>query len=374
MISRVALYIGGLLGPFGSGIVAAMLPELSGSFAVSQGDAAASLTVYLLPFAIVMLVSGSLGERWGPGRSIRVAYAGYAIVALLAAVAPWFWLFQVSRALQGVANAFTTPLLLAKLAAVTPKDRLGRALGTYGAMQAVGQTSAPLVGGIAAEGAWQWAFVGLAAVAAVLAISPLPGESHDGSPRPPAALRDAWRASVLMIGGVAFVSWACLAGLPFLVSFRLDDAFALSPGARGLVLTAYGVAGVLGARLIGAAADRFAQRMIVCAGLLVAAFSVGSIGLVGWLPLVVAAWAIGGICGQLILVGIHATVLTGGASGRGAIISVVTALRFLGMSAAPAAFTGAYRSDAALGFLLPAALLVLAIPVVAVWWPHDDPG
>ncbi|MEV0700964.1 MFS transporter [Saccharopolyspora sp. NPDC050389] len=374
MNARVALYIGGLLGPFGGGVVSAMLPELSHGFGVSQGIAATSLTVYLLPFAIVMLVSGSLGERWGMSRSIRVAYAGYAAVALLAAVAPWFWLFQTSRALQGIANAFTTPLLLAKLAAVTPKERLGRALGTYGAMQAIGQTSAPLVGGLAAEGAWQWAFVGLAAIAAALAISPLPADSRDGAAQRPAALRDAWRKSVLLTGGVAFVAWACLAGLPFLVSFRLDDAFALSPGARGLVLTAYGVAGAVGARLTGGAVDRFGQRAIVCVGLLFAALAVGAVGLVSWLPAVAVAWAVGGVCGQLILVGIHATVLTGGAGGRGGIISVVTALRFLGMSAAPAAFTGLYRHDAALGFLLPAALLVLTIPVVAVWWPRKTPG
>jgi MFS family permease len=372
--ARVSLYIGGFLGPFGGGVVAAMLPELSGSFAVSQGIAATSLTVYLLPFAIVMLVSGSLGERWGMSRSIRVAYAGYAVVALLAAVAPWFWLFQVSRGLQGIANAFTTPLLLAKLAAGTPKDRLGRALGTYGAMQAIGQTSAPLVGGLAAEGAWQWAFVGLAAVAAVLAISPLPRDPRDGATQRSAALRDAWRPSVLLIGGVAFVAWASLAGLPFLVSFRLDDAFSLSPGARGLVLTAYGVAGAIGARLTGGAVDRFGNRAVVCAGLFFAALAVGSIGLAAWLPAVAVAWAIGGVCGQLILVGINATVLIGGTSGRGGIISVVTALRFLGMSAAPAAFTGLYRLDAAAGFLVPAALLALTIPVVAVWWPREDAG
>ncbi|WP_190813109.1 MFS transporter [Saccharopolyspora pogona] len=374
MNARVALHIGGLLGPFGGGVVSAMLPELSRSFAVSQGIAATSLTVYLLPFAIVMLVSGSLGERWGMSRSIRIAYAGYVVVALLAAFAPWFWLFQTSRALQGIANAFTTPLLLAKLAAVTPKERLGRALGTYGAMQAIGQTSAPLVGGLAAEGSWQWAFVGLAAAAAALAISPLPADSRDGAAQRPASLLDAWRISVLLTGGVAFVAWACLAGLPFLVSFRLDDAFSLSPGARGLVLTAYGVAGAIGARLTGGAVDRYGQRAVVCVGLLFGALAVAPIGLVAWLPAVAVAWAVGGVCGQLILVGIHATALTGGASGRGGTISVVTALRFLGMSAAPAAFTGLYRYDAALGFVLPAALLALTIPVVAVCWPRQTSG
>ncbi|GAA0527636.1 MFS transporter [Saccharopolyspora subtropica] len=370
MSPRLALYLGGLLGPFGGGVVSAMLPELSTSFGVSQGAAASSLTAYLLPFALVMLVSGGLGERWGPARSIRVAYAGYAVAALLAAVAPWFWLFQTSRALQGVANAFTTPLLLAKLAAVTPKERLGRAMGTYGAMQAIGQTTAPLVGGLAAEGAWQWAFVGLSVVAAVLAISPLPADSPAPA-APPPSLRSAWRASTLLTGGVAFVVWACSAGLPFLVSFRLDDAFALSPGARGLVLTAYGLAGVAGARLTGAAVDRFGRRTAVCAGLALAAVAIGSIGLLTWLPLVVVAWAVSGVCGQLVLVGVHATVLSGGGR-RGGDISVVTALRFLGMSAAPGLFTGLYRHDAALGFLVPAALLALTIPVVAVWWPRPE--
>jgi ACDE family multidrug resistance protein len=362
-VRSAALYIGGLLGPFGAGVVSSMLPELSGTFGVSQSTAATSLTAYLLPFALVMLVSGTLGERWGPMRTIRVAYAGYVVVAVLAAVAPWFWLFQVSRGLQGVANAFTTPLLLTKLAAITPKERLGRTLGLYAAVQSIGQTSAPLVGGLAAEGSWRWAFAGIAVVAAVLTASPLPPDER--SPEQPPRLRDAWQPVVVWSGIVIFVAWACLAGLPFLVAFRADDAFALGPGARGLVLTAFGLAGFVTARLIGVAADRFGPRFAVCLGLLFGAVAVGVIGVVGSLPLVVVAWAAAGVCGQLILVGINALVLGGGPNGRGGAISVVTALRFLGMSASPAAFTGVYRHDPALGFLLPGALLAVTTPLLA---------
>ncbi|WP_243770130.1 MFS transporter [Amycolatopsis acidicola] len=240
MISRAALYLGGLLGPFGAGVVSSMLPELGASFGVSESTAATSLTAYLLPFALTMLVSGTLGERWGPARTIRFAYAGYVLVALLAVVAPWFWLFQLSRGMQGVCNAFTTPLLMTKLAAITPKERLGRALGTYGAMQSIGQTSAPLVGGLAAEGSWQWAFAGIAAVAAVLTASPLPA---DEARQDRVRLRDAWRPAVLWTGSMIFLAWAALAGLPFLVAFRLDDLFGLSPGMRGLALTAFGAPG-----------------------------------------------------------------------------------------------------------------------------------
>lgn len=367
MNARIALYVGGLLGPFGGGVVAAMLPELGGTYGVSPGFAAGSMTAYLLPFALVMLVSGNLAERWGIGRSIRWAYVGYVVASLLAALAPTFWVFQIARALQGVANAFTTPLLLAKIGEDTPKTHLGRALGTMGAMQALGQTTAPLVGGLAAESAWQLAFVGLAAVAAVLALSPLPPEPAESNRRP-SALREAWHPVVLLAGGVCFVAWMSSAGLPFLVSLRLDDAFGLSSGARGLVLTGYGIAGAVAARLTGSAVDRLGARAMLSTGLLLAALVVGSVGVLTYLPLVVAVWAVAGVCGQLILVGINSTVLAR-AEGGGA-ISVVTAWRFLGMAAAPAVFTAPYRHDPALGFAIPALLLLLTIPVVAVFWPR----
>ncbi|MPY80839.1 MAG: MFS transporter [Actinophytocola sp.] len=370
MNTKAALYIGGLLGPFGGGVVVAMLPELGASFAVSPALAASSLTAYLLPFALVMLVSGTLGERWGLSRSIRIAYLVYVLAALLSIVAPWFWLFQVSRGLQGAANAFTTPLLLTKLAAITPAHRLGRAVGTFGAMQAIGQTSAPLIGGLAAEASWRWAFAGIAVVALALTASPLPSDTPTTPMSIAATLRNTLRPVVRWPIGAAMLLGTCLAGLPFLVAFRLDDAFALSPSLRGTVLTAYGVAGILGARFIGGAADRFGARAAVSGGLLLGGLTIGVIALSGSLPLVAAAWALAGLGTQLGLIGVNTTALAGDDATRSSAISVVTSARFLGMAAAPAAFTGLYRTEPALGFLLPAALLVLAIPAVAARWPR----
>jgi ACDE family multidrug resistance protein len=364
VIGRAPLYLGGMLGPFGAGVVAAMLPELSRTFGVSTAAAATSLTAYLLPFALVMLISGTLGERWGPSRAIRCAYLAYLVVALAAALAPWFWLFQVSRGLQGVANAFTTPLLLTKLAATAPRERLGRTLGTYGALQSIGQTSAPLIGGLAAEGSWRWAFAGIAALSALLAVSPLPPDRP--LPGEPARLREAFRPGVLFAGVVIFTASACMIGLTFLVALRLDDLFRLGPGMRGLTLTASGVAGFVTARLAGALSDRLGPRVAVGTGLLIGAVAVAAIGVSRSLPVLVGAWALAGVCGQLVLVGINAAVLTGETSGRGGAISVVTALRFLGMAAAPAAFTGLYRHDPVLGFFVPAVIVALTVPLAAL--------
>jgi len=367
--TKAALYVGGLLGPFGGGVVAAMLPELGASFAVSPGLAASTLTVYLLPFALIMLVAGPVAERWGLSRAIRVAYAVYVLAALLSVVAPWFWLFQGSRVLQGAANAFTTPLLLTKLAAITPPNRLGRAVGTFGAMQALGQTSAPLVGGLAAEASWRLAFLGIAVVALALTASPLPPDIGAGQTSIATSMRDALRPRVRWPVGAAVLAGGCLAGTLFLVAFRVDDAFAVSPSLRGAVLTTYGIAGMLGARLVGGFSDRFGPRAAVGGGLLLGGATLTGIALTESLPLLAAAWALAGLGTQLMLVGINTTALTGDHTGRSGAISVVTSARFLGMAAAPAAFTGLYRHDPALGFLLPAALLVLAVPAVAARWP-----
>jgi MFS family permease len=171
---------------------------------------------------------------------------------------------------------------------------------------------------------------------------------------------------VLWTGGLIFLAWACLAGLPFLVAFRLDDEFALDPAVRGLVLTAFGVAGFVTARPVGAASDRFGPRVAICTGLLFGAVAVAAIGIFPALPVLVAAWALGGVCGQLILVGVNSSVLAGEEADRSGDISVVTALRFLGMAASPAAFTGLYRADPVLGFLAPAAVLALAFPLAAL--------
>jgi MFS family permease len=338
-----------------------MLPELGASFGTSAGAASVSLTAYLLPFAAVMLVSGTLGERWGRRRTVVVAYLGYVVASLACALAATLPLFLAARALQGVANAFTTPLLLAALAATAAPGRLGRSLGWFGSLQALGQTSAPLVGGFAAELDWRYAFVGTAAVALVLAvvgIPPQPGTSG----RPP-SLRTAWRRDVLRIGLVAAIGWGCLSGLGFLVALRLEDEFAATAGTRGLVLTGLGVAGLLTARLVGSLVDRVGPRRCVLIGAGLGGVLVVGVGLAPVLWLVAVLWTVGGVATQLVLVGVNALVLGSSAGNPGGSMSTVQAVRFGGGGLAPVAVTPLYAADPVAGFLLPAALLLVAVPL-----------
>lgn len=362
-LARAGLYAGGFIGPFAGAVPVSMLPELGADFGVSAGAASASLTAYLVPFAVLTLFSGTLGTRWGARRSVRTAYLAYLAGSVLCAVAPWWPLFLGARVVQGAANAFTTPLLLAAIATRTPSDRLGRSLGIFGSLQAAGNTTAPLLGGLAAEVSWRLAFLGVALVAIGLTAAGLPRESS----RPvgeQVRLRSAMRPSVLLIGLVGLVGWGCLGGLSFLVAFRLEDVFGLGAGARGVLLTGFGVFGLLSAWLVGRLIDRIGGRRAALVGSVAGAVPVALVGLLPWLPAVAALWTVAGVAGQFVLVGVNSLVLSDRGANMAGAVSVVQAFRFFGAALAPVAFTPLYHATPAASFLLPAALLLVASPVV----------
>jgi MFS family permease len=360
-LARGGLYAGGFLGPFGGSVVTSMLPELGGDFGVSTDATSSTITAYFVPFAVLMLFSGTLGARWGQRRSVLGAYLVSFAGSTLCAVATAFPVLLVGRGVQGVANSFTTPLLLATIAATTPRGRLSRSLGLFASLQAAGQTSGPLLGGLAAEATWRLAFVGVGVAALALALVGLP-DMPDRGPTEVVRLRSAWRPEVMRAAAVAFVGWGCLGGLTFLVAFRADDGFGLSSGARGLLLTAFGLVGMCTAGFVGHLVARIGGRRGALIGTVAGAVPVALIGVAPWVGAVAVLWALSGFCAQFVQVGLNTLVLTSEDNPAGA-VSVVQAFRFIGASAAPIAFTPVYHYSSALGFLAPAVLLAVTAPV-----------
>lgn len=338
-----------------------MLPELGGAFGITAATASVSVTAYLLPFAAVMLVSGTLGERWGRRRTVVGAYLVYIVASLACVLATTLPLFLAARALQGAANAFTTPLLLVALAGAVAPARLGRALGWFGSLQAAGQTSAPLLGGLAAEFDWRLAFLAVAAVSVLLAVVGIPSAAARSGPRP--RLRTALRPAVLRLGLAAAIGWGCIGGLNFLVALRLEDHFGLSAAGRGLVLTGLGAAGLLSAPLVGRGVDRVGARLSVLLGAGLGAAVVAGVGLAPTVWAVIVIWLLGGPATQLVLVGVNALLLGSAGTNPGGSMSVVQAVRFGGTAVVPVAIPPVYHADPLAAFLIPAALLAVVVPV-----------
>jgi predicted MFS family arabinose efflux permease len=218
---------------------------------------------------------------------------------------------------------------------------------------------------------WRYAFVASAVVAGVLAVVGLPALVTDRGTAEGSTvtLRSAFRPVVLWIGLAGFLGWGCLGGLGFLVSFRAQDAFGLSAGGRGVLLTVFGVAGMLTARLVGHLVDRWGGRWAVSLGMTAGAALLAGVGLVPSAIAAGALWALCGVASQLVLVGVNSLALSDGTNPGGA-VSVVQACRFLGAAVTPAAFTPLYHAGALLAFLLPAGLLVAGTPSVLVRRPR----
>jgi MFS family permease len=357
-VSRTPLYIGGFLGPFGGAIIAVLIPELQGAFDASTGAVAAAIPAYLGPFAVLQLVSGTIGERLGRRRVVRAGYVAYALASVGAAVAPGIGAFLAFRAAQGSANAFLTPLLLAGLAEITPVERLGRTIGTFAAIQTAAVATSPLCGGVAGALDWRIAFIAPAAVALALTAFP-PPNLRRGAGLGPVRFRAVLTRRVGLLSAAAFAGYAGITGIAFLVALRSSDAFGLGPTTRGVLLAGFGVAGMVFGRPAGGTVDRLGRVPVILAGAASCAVLVAALGVAPSPPLLALLWVAAGAGSTLVWAGLNTLTVEAVPDNRAGATSVVSAFKFAGNAAAPLMWLPLYHLDARLGFVAAAAVAAL---------------
>jgi MFS family permease len=347
-LGRAALYAGGFLGPFGGGVVTVLIPDLRDALDTTTAGASAALTAYLIPFALLQLVSGTIGERIGLARTVRVAYIAYAItsvgVALTTALAP----FLALRGAQGAANAFTTPLLVTALADITPRATLGRAMATFAAVQTVGIVLAPLIGGFAGAIDYRLAFIVPAIAALALAVAPLPQHRRDHKTTP--TLRSALTQRTRLLSGFAFAAYMSTVGLGFLVALRSADKFGLGAESRGLLLAGFGFAGMLAGRPIGNLIDRRGPRDSLLLGAMASAVVIPLVGLAPTVALLGLSWAAAGVASQMVWATVYTFAVDAAPDNRAGAVSIVGACRFAGNALAPVVWLPLFTTHAWLPF------------------------
>lgn len=165
---------------------------------------------YLVTLASLILLGGSLGDRFGRRRVFQIGLVWFAVASLVCAVAPNVGLLVAARALQGVGGALLTPGSLAILEASFAAGDRAKAIGAWSGLAGVSTAIGPLVGGwLVDSGSWRLIFLlNLPLIAATLVIAArhVP-ESSD----PQAARQLDVAGAVLAAGGLGLTTWALIA-------------------------------------------------------------------------------------------------------------------------------------------------------------------
>ncbi|MCL7428829.1 MFS transporter [Streptomyces sp. YS415] len=169
-----------------STVVNVALPRIGEDLDANLSALQWTVNAYMLALAGLILLGGSLGDRYGRRRIFVIGVIWFAVASLLCGLAPNAEILIAARALQGVGGALLTPGSLALIQASFHPDDRGRAVGLWSGFGGVGAAVGPFLGGWLVDGpGWRWVFllnVPLALLCVPVALRHVP-ESGGGTSR-----------------------------------------------------------------------------------------------------------------------------------------------------------------------------------------------
>ena len=151
-------------------IVNVALPTIGRELHASTGSLQWVLSGYLLTLASLILLGGSLGDRFGRRRVFVLGAGLFAAASLLCAIAPSIGLLIGARLLQGCGGALLTPGSLAMIEASFRREDRAPAIGAWSGLTGVATAVGPLLGGyLIGAVSWRAAFFINIPICAVLA-------------------------------------------------------------------------------------------------------------------------------------------------------------------------------------------------------------
>ncbi len=161
------------------------LPTLQDHFHASASRLQWMVDAYMLVFAGLLLVFGTLGDRFGRKLALQTGVSIFGLASLGAPFAGSAGQVIAVRAGMGVGAALIMPATLSIIANVFTGEERGRAIAIWAALAAVGIGLGPLAGGLLLEWFSWWSVfmvnVPFAALALLLGIRFVP-ESRDPHP------------------------------------------------------------------------------------------------------------------------------------------------------------------------------------------------
>ena len=153
-------------------VVNVALPTIQRELHANAAQMQWVVEAYALLLAALLLVGGSLGDRFGRRRIFMIGVTVFTAASFGCALARSLEQLVIARSVQGAGAALLVPGSLALISASFPETDRGRAIGTWSGFSGITAALGPVLGGFLIDRySWPWAFlVNVPLGVAVLAI------------------------------------------------------------------------------------------------------------------------------------------------------------------------------------------------------------
>lgn len=154
-----ALVIGFFMILLDTTIVSTAMPAIMASLDTDISGILWVNSAYLLTFAVPLLVTGRLGDRFGPRNIYLIGLVIFSLASLWCGLSTSLTSLIIARAVQGLGAALISPQSMTLITRLFPYQHRGAAMGLWGAVAGIAALAGPIAGGLLVDSiGWEWIF------------------------------------------------------------------------------------------------------------------------------------------------------------------------------------------------------------------------
>ena len=339
-ISRT-IFLLGIMGFLANGDIYSAAPvivSISKDLNISAGDSALSITSYMLAFGLFTILFGPLGDRYGKAKVLIISSFCTAVFSCLSVFVYDLNSLIFLRFMNGAFAAGIMPVSMALLGDLVEVAKRQQAVAKLMGMMTLGGATAALIGGaLSFIGSWKTVYLtyGIAELAAAFLIFIYVDRREDTVSRQGflkvyfEMLKNKRLLSYLFV--ITLTGFCIFGSYPF-AGELIREQLSMNILSIGIVLSAFGIGGLLGSRTAAGLRTIAGSRISIIAGL-IGCISFAAVSLSNNVPLSALSLCLLGVAFLLL----HSTMITSAQAAaphmKGSVMSFVSFCMFIGSSA-----------------------------------------
>lgn len=140
-------------------IVSVANPSIMSALETTMTATLWATSAYLLAYAVPLLITGRLGDRFGPRRIYLVGLTTFTLASLACGLSGSIEMLVAARVFQGLGASMMTPQTMAVITRIFPPRERGSAMAIWGVTAGAATLIGPILGGFLLDSlGWEWIF------------------------------------------------------------------------------------------------------------------------------------------------------------------------------------------------------------------------